>query len=224
MLKEQNLVKFYFAKQLINAIKTFYLGKLVHFDIKPPNILLFKNFGLKLIDFSFVKKLDKKDKKEKKDKEDKKGHLTKVKQKRIFQEPFVEKFGDNLTRYFAKQLINAIKTFYLGKLVHFDIKPPNILLFKNFELKLIDFSFVKKLDKKDKKERIPGGTNGYLTPEYYNQSEELMDFERLQTQDFFAIGATIFYLKYGIGMLDYFPFTKRIEKREEIKFYQILFL
>ena len=79
--------------------------------------------------------------------------------------PFDEKFGDNLTRFFAKQIINAIKIFYIGKLVHFDIKPPNILLFKNLELKLIDFSFVKKLDG-DKKDTIPGGTLGYETPKY----------------------------------------------------------
>ena len=121
---------------------------------------------------------------------------------------------DNLTRFFSKQIINAIKIFYIGKLVHFDIKPPNILLFKNLELKLIDFSFVKKLDG-DKKDTIPGGTRGYETPEYFSQSRELMDYETLQSQDFFAIGATIFYLKFGEEMLDCSPYSEKTEEEKK---------
>lgn len=146
----------------------------------------------------------------------KKGFLTKEKEKRIFEEPFEEKFGDNLTRFFAKQLINAIKNFYMGKLVHFDIKPPNALLFKNLELKLIDFSLVQKIDSKYEEEKgtIPGGTRGYVTPEYYNPSGIPMDFTKLQSQDFFAIGATIFYLKYGERMLDYLPYVEDLDKEE----------
>ena len=54
-------------------------------------------------------------------------YLNLEKDKRIFKEPFVEKFGDNLTRFFTKQLISAIKTFNQGNLVHYDIKPLNIL-------------------------------------------------------------------------------------------------
>jgi serine/threonine protein kinase len=146
--------------------------------------------------------------------QNKKGFLTKEKEKRIFEEPFEEKFGDNLTRFFAKQLINAIKNFYMGKLVHFDIKPANALLFKNLELKLIDFSLVQKIDSKYEKEKgtIPGGTRGFVTPEYYNPSGIPMDFTKLQSQDFFAIGATIFYLKYGERMLDYLPYVEDLDK------------
>jgi serine/threonine protein kinase len=84
----------------------------------------------------------------------------------IFKNPFFNKFGDNLIRLFCKQIITGIKTFYEGNLVHFDIKPDNILIFKGLELKVIDFSFLTKLIP-DKKERIPGGTFGYTTPEFY---------------------------------------------------------
>ena len=93
--------------------------------------------------------------------------LTLEEEKKIFKQPFLEKFGDNLTRFFVKQMISALKTFYQGNLVHFDIKPLNILLFKNLEIKLIDFGFLKRLDDPDTKKRIPGGTPGYVSPEYY---------------------------------------------------------
>ena len=142
------------------------------------------------------------------------------KDKRIFKEPFVEKFGDNLTRFFTKQFISAIKTFYQGNLVHFDIKPLNILLFKNLEIKLIDFSFLKRLDDKKEPKTIPGGTAGYLTPEFHYKNNYYMEDDELRTQDYFAIGATIFFLKYGKNMLNYNTYIKEIEescKKEESK-------
>ena len=123
----------------------------------------------------------------------------------IFKVPFLERFGDNLTRFFVQQMVTALKTLYLGNLVHFDIKPDNMLIRKGLDLKLIDFSFLKQFTS-GKKGNIPGGTPGYITPEYYQNME--FDFETLQKQDYFALGMTIFYIKYGIGSLDNFSIKK----------------
>ena len=138
--------------------------------------------------------------------------LTLEEEKKIFKQPFLEKFGDNLTRFFVKQMISALKTFYQGNLVHFDIKPLNILLFKNLEIKLIDFGFLKRLDDPDTKKRIPGGTPGYVSPEYYYNYKLKgdLDDESLRKQDYFAIGATIYFLKYGKEMLDYKAYPRKI--------------
>ena len=138
--------------------------------------------------------------------------LTLEEEKKIFKQPFLEKFGDNLTRFFVKQMISALKTFYQGNLVHFDIKPLNILLFKNLEIKLIDFGFLKRLDDPDTKKRIPGGTPGYVSPEYYYnyKLKGELDDESLRKQDYFAIGATIYFLKYGKEMLDYKAYPRKI--------------
>ena len=138
--------------------------------------------------------------------------LTLEEEKKIFKQPFLEKFGDNLTRFFVKQMISALKTFYQGNLVHFDIKPLNILLFKNLEIKLIDFGFLKRLDDPDTKKRIPGGTPGYVSPEYYYnyKLKGELDDETLRKQDYFAIGATIYFLKYGKEMLDYKAYPRKI--------------
>ena len=133
------------------------------------------------------------------------------KEKRIFREPFVEKFGDNLTRFFTKQIISALKTFNQGNMVHFDIKPLNILLFKNLEIKLIDFDFLRRLDDESEPKIIPGGTPGYVTPEYFYKSSKYMEDDELRTQDYFALGATIFFLKYGKNMLNYRTIKKKFE-------------
>ena len=137
--------------------------------------------------------------------------LTLEEEKKIFKQPFLEKFGDNLTRFFVKQMISALKTFYQGNLVHFDIKPLNILLFKNLEIKLIDFGFLKRLDDANTKKRIPGGTPGYVSPEYYYnyKLKGELDDESLRKQDYFAIGATIYFLKYGKEMLNYKTYPRR---------------
>ena len=145
-----------------------------------------------------------------------KSFLNIEKNKKILKEPFLENFGDNLTRFFAKQLVTALKTFNQGNIVHFDIKPLNILLFPNLEIKLIDFGLLKKLDDSKTKKYISGGTPGYVTPEYYYnyKSKEPMDDESLKKQDYFAVGATIFFLKYGKKMLSYNGYPMRKENIE----------
>ena len=98
-----------------------------------------------------------------------------------------------------------MRTFYLGNLVHYDIKPNNFLLFNGLVLKIIDFSLLKKLDDGG---GIPGGTPGYRTPESYidddgDEKPKKFTYDVLRKQDYFAIGATIFYIKYNKPMLDY---------------------
>ena len=124
----------------------------------------------------------------------------------IFKEPFIEKVGNNLIRALTQQMVSALKTLYLGNLVHFDIKPNNMLIFENLTLKLIDFSLLKKLNNKE--DEIPGGTFGYRTPESYEH--KTFDINDLRKQDYFAIGMTIYFLKYGKS-----PFSK--SEREKNK-------
>ena len=135
-------------------------------------------------------------------------------EKKILKEPFLEKFGDNLTRFFVKQMISILKTFYQGNLVHYDIKPLNILLFKNLEIKIIDFSFLRNLDESNVNKGIPGGTPGYLSPEYYYKYiSKGPIYEILRKQDYFAVGATIYFLKYGKEMLKYKSYPE-IDKKK----------
>ena len=53
----------------------------------------------------------------------------------------------------------------------------------------------------EKSIKIPGGTKGYVTPEYYQKKE--IDKLTAKKQDYFALGATIYLLKVGYQMLKY---------------------
>ena len=120
--------------------------------------------------------------------------------------PFEEFVGDALLRLYTKQIINALEILDREFCVHFDIKPGNILVALNLVLKLSDFSILTKLKddnehSKDSKTKIPGGTPGYVTPEYYQEST--VSYEDAKKQDYFSLGATLFLLKYGKPLLDY---------------------
>jgi len=114
-------------------------------------------------------------------------------------DPFKEKVGDNLLRFYGRQVINALLTLYQNYYIHFDIKPENLLILSNLTIKLSDFSILKKV--KDQASRIPGGTLGYLTPEYYINRD--VSCEDARKQDYFALGSTFYNLKTGEQFLKY---------------------
>jgi len=115
--------------------------------------------------------------------------------------PFDERAGDNLMRFYAIQIVNALETLNRNYMVHFDLKPENLLISLSLIIKLSDFSLLKRI-KDDETLKIPGGTTGYLTMEYYKKDEKVLGTDA-RKQDYFALGSTLFYLKYGTPMLKY---------------------
>ena len=116
-------------------------------------------------------------------------------------EPFDEKAGDNLLRFYSRQIVSALETLDRNYYIHYDIKPENLLITINLIIKLTDFSVLRQVKDGVKTTRIPGGTPGYLTPEYYVDREVTCDNAR--KQDYFALGSTLFLLKYGEQLLKY---------------------
>ena len=113
---------------------------------------------------------------------------------KLINNPFIEVIGDNLLRFFVKQIIVGLETLDRSELVHFDIKPENLLISSGLNLKISDFSFLKNIRKSEKEFKIPGGTHGYVSPEYYKRKK--INGEIAKKQDYFALGATIYYLKF----------------------------
>ena len=118
---------------------------------------------------------------------------------KVIYNPFKGFTGDIFLRFYVKQIINAIKTLDENYYVHYDLKLENLLMITNLIIKLSDFSILRKV--KDGIFRIPGGTPGYLTPEYYIERE--VTSENARKQDYFALGSCIFQLKYGETFLRY---------------------
>lgn len=115
--------------------------------------------------------------------------------------PFDEIIGNNLLRFFTKQIVNGLEILDRNELVHFDIKPQNILITSRLKLKISDFSFLRNLIEFQDKIEIPGGTKGFVSPEYY---KKIIDDKNLaKKHDYFSLGATIFFLKFKKSPLLY---------------------
>ena len=114
-------------------------------------------------------------------------------------DPFDEPSGDSLLRFYSRQIINALEALDRNYYIHYDIKPENLLITINLIVKLSDFSILRKVI--DGNTKVPGGTQGFITPEYY--IDRNMSCEDARKQDYFALGSTLFYLKYGTQMLKY---------------------
>ena len=127
---------------------------------------------------------------------------------KLLNKPFDEDTGNNLLRFYARQILNALELLNRSHFVHFDLKPENLLISINLIIKLSDFSLLKKIEDKDKI-KIPGGTSGYVSLEYYKKDEKISG-EDARKQDFFSFGATLYFLKYGKNMLKY----KKLEDSE----------
>ena len=118
---------------------------------------------------------------------------------KLIYQPFDEMSGDLLLRFYSRQIISALETLDRNYLVHYDIKPENLLITGNLAIKLSDFSLLTKV--KNEEISIPGGTRGYLSPEYYKGRS--VTPEEARKQDYFALGSTLFILKFGKQMLKY---------------------
>ena len=99
--------------------------------------------------------------------------------------PFDETISNTLLRFYAGQIINALEVLNRNNFVHFDLKPENLLITINLIIKLSDFSLLKK-----------------VKIEYYKRNEKISG-EDARKQDYFSLGTTLYFLKYGKQMLKY---------------------
>jgi len=116
--------------------------------------------------------------------------------------PIINKIGDiNKFRQYVRDMVEGLSYLHSQRICHSDIKPENILIAKagNDEiLKLADFGLSKFLIQGqsrcifDKKE----GTPAFQAPECLNESDDYK-FSLFPT-DVWALGVTIYQLKYGV--------------------------
>ncbi|MFN9907368.1 MAG: protein kinase domain-containing protein [bacterium] len=115
--------------------------------------------------------------------------------------------GEALAKHLFKQLVDAVTYLHtVAKVVHRDLKLENIVLDRNFSLKLCDFAMSKTL------------LEGNLTGIYYSQlgSERYMAPEIIEGKpykgtavDIFALGVILFAMVTGV-----MPFDRRAHKED----------
>lgn len=115
--------------------------------------------------------------------------------------------GEDMGRYFAKQLIEQIDYLYKEGIVHRDIKLENIIVDNDMKLKLADFGFA--TNKNIENLNSFRGTQSYMAPEIRGGRV----YNGKQT-DIFSFGVVLFTLIVG-----FFPFS---EAKQDDQFYNFL--
>ena len=102
-------------------------------------------------------------------------------------------FSEEIAKTIFSQILNAIEHCHLNNIIHCDIKPENLLLNENFEIKLIDFGY-SKFYNKNELIREWKGTKIYASPELYKNKLNGFDGEKI---DIFSLGVLLYVLVVG---------------------------
>ena len=121
-------------------------------------------------------------------------------------------FSESLICYLAYQILKGLKYCHLNKIVHFDLKPQNILIDNSLNVKLIDFSVSLDYSKiKTSEIKLPvRGTYFYMAPEVIKS--KIIPVSFLNKVDLFSLGIILYNLAFNT-----FPFylnenNERIQK------------
>lgn len=108
------------------------------------------------------------------------------------------KFPEDISRKIFYDLIKAVEACHKCGITHGDLKLENILLTSNFNIKLIDFGFAKRIDEGLLSSLT--GTRGYAAPECFTSSA--IEYQGVPS-DIFSLGIILFLLVMG-----FYPFEK----------------
>ena len=132
-----------------------------------------------------------------------------------FQRKLLQKknLSETTLAYLTLQILQALNHCHQSKIIHMDIKPQNILLNENLNVKLTDFSVSQSYANYKDGTRITlplAGTSLYMAPEVLNKIE--IDVEECNKIDIFSLGILLYDLAFGL-----FPFQLEYSDKKNFK-------
>jgi len=105
-----------------------------------------------------------------------------------------ESLDDKLVRTYFRQLIEGIEYLHSSRVAHLDLKPENLLLGADFNLKIADFDLSHVFG--DKK-ILSRGTRYYRAPEFFKSGSNDPELKAPFSADIYSAGVILFILKSG---------------------------
>lgn len=105
-----------------------------------------------------------------------------------------ESLDEKLVRTYFRQLINGIEYLHSCRVAHLDLKPENLLLGADFNLKIADFDLSHVCG--DSK-ILSRGTRYYRGPEFFKSSSSDPEIKTPFSSDIYSAGIILFILKSG---------------------------
>ena len=134
--------------------------------------------------------------------------------------------SETALNYFGKQILEGLEYIHRCKIAHMDIKPGNVLIDSDLNVKLTDFSVscnYSSLNPKTQFKFPLAGTSKFMAPEII--SKELIEIREAEKIDIYSFGVSLYYLLYGeypynlkdVNIKDYQGILRKI-KEEKLKF------
>ena len=101
--------------------------------------------------------------------------------------------SENFCRFLFNQVVQGFFSLYINNVIHFDIKPENLLLMRNYIVKISDFSIsqIKSSQKSEQFITIPIGTHSYMPPESFTK-EKKINKDKAYASDIYSLGVTLY--------------------------------
>jgi len=106
--------------------------------------------------------------------------------------------SETFLAFITKQILDGLCFIHKNKIIHMDIKQQNILIDKNLEVKITDFSVSLSYEKVQSHEKIKlplSGTNPFMSPEVLSKAQ--IDIEDASKIDMFSLGVMLYNLSIG---------------------------
>ena len=125
-------------------------------------------------------------------------------------------FSESLLAFITLQILKGLFCLTKSKIIHMDIKPQNLLIDENLNVKITDFSAAFSYERynKDQKILLPfSGTSLFMSPEVL--SNEHIDYINCSKIDLYSLGVVLYFLAF-----EQFPYE--LDSSYQINFSLIL--
>ena len=105
-------------------------------------------------------------------------------------------FSEKISAKIFSKILKKLKVLHDNRIVHCDIKPENVIIGKDFNIKLIDFGFCESLEKEDNYIYEYKGSEVYSAPEVRKRNNNEFGYDGIKS-DIFSIGVLLFVITVG---------------------------
>ncbi|XP_028321169.1 calcium/calmodulin-dependent protein kinase kinase 1b isoform X2 [Gouania willdenowi] len=112
----------------------------------------------------------------------------------VMEVPTDDPLNEELARFYFRDVVLGIEYLHYHKIIHRDIKPPNLLLGDDGHVKIADFGVSKEFEGADALLSGTVGTPAFMAPESMSEHEQSFSGKAI---DVWAMGVTLYCFLYG---------------------------